>query len=200
VRRLVFFSLFLAASSAFAVELFPEEGPVQPRPIPVQRIAASSYQQPDPNNPRQTLFDYRWAIDGDITQSWGTGRPFVPGQDWIQLFFDEPVLLTGMSLANGLQGKGQPPSTLYRFYRENGRVKRATLLFSDGSEQEVSFRDKMGFQDVRFRPVRARWVRMRVEEIYPGSQEELTKDFGLAEMIFYGIDERPLLPVESPLP
>jgi hypothetical protein len=185
--RLLFALVFtLFGISAFAEDRLARED--EPALLVVQRVVASQWQH------EPAGYYFRKAVDGNPLTSWGTGGKF-QGSEWIQLYFDHPVILTQLELAIGLQGD---PGN----FKSNGRVKTAELTFSDGTKQTVGFEDKMGFQRRTLFPVRTRWVRISVTEIYPGAQGDFTRDFGVAEIRCYGADSLPrvsLVPGTKPV-
>jgi hypothetical protein len=176
----------LLASAASAEDRLARED--EPAPLVIQRAVASQWQQ------EPAGFYFRKAMDGNPLTSWGTGGKF-QGGEWIQLYFDHSVILTQLELAIGLQAD---PAN----FKSNGRVKTAELTFSDGTKQTVGFEDKMGYQRRTLFPVRTRWVRISVTEIYPGAQGDLTRDFGVAEIRCYGAEALPrvsLMPGTKPV-
>lgn len=176
----------LSISTARAKDSLPEKAPRRLKGVEVQRVFASTWQPPHPDNPIN--WHYRKTIDGDITTSWGTGRAFVPGVDWIQFSFDRYITLHKLSIAIGVQ---LSPRSLLSF-KENGRPQEITLSFSDGSEQTIFLANEMGMQEIEIRPVYTRWVKMTIQKIYPGNpNNEFTQDFGIAEVEFYA-EEDPL--------
>lgn len=193
-------------------------GPAQPetplREAPITRILVSSWQRAStltlPSKPRlgdifrptptpplvQALspFPYWNVVDGALETSWGSGRPFSEWDDWIQLYFDESILLSRLSVATGLQsGPGVPASAARANFANNGRPMDVRFEFSDGSFFDVVFDDTLGFQHKDFPPVRTRWVRLRVRSIYPSvsNQPGVTDDFGISEIRAYRVEERP---------
>ena len=60
------------------------------------------------------------------------------------------------------------------FYANN-RVKRATLIFSDGTRAAVQLFDQMRLQTVVLpKAVRASSLRLIIEEVYPGTKYDDT--------------------------
>jgi hypothetical protein len=54
---------------------------------------------------------------------------------------------------------------------KNNRLKTVTVQFSDGSARQFSFDDEMRYVTLEVGPVKTRWVRLVIDEIYPGATD-----------------------------
>jgi hypothetical protein len=195
LRSVLFFFLCGVASVASADEPLPE-----PELIRITRASVSNWQV-DPNTPaRWAQFHYRFAFDGKLDTSWGTGGNFFTRKvDWIILYLERPMFVTYIRVAPGLQGRINPanPGNAFLNYIGNGRPADVTLKFSDQSKQRIYIDDfedesQMGFVNKPLWPVYTSWVWLQVDSIHAGDTSDTrTQDFGIAEIEIYGYDTLP---------
>ncbi len=122
-------------------------------------VQASSQQSDDfnPGNTRDDRVDTAW-VEG--AQSAGIG-------EWIAFTF-QPQTIQYVEI---YPGYGKSSELFYA----NNRIKRATLIFSDGTRAAVQLFDQMRLQTVVLpKPVRASSLRLIIEEVYPGTKYEDT--------------------------
>ena len=70
-----------------------------------------------------------------------------------------------------------------KLFTANNRLKRATIVFSKGEEIELSFSDARGVQEMDITPVETTFVKVVIDEVYPGSKYD---DTCLAEIEVLG--------------
>jgi hypothetical protein len=201
----LFFLCVSLVDSAVGDEPIPE-----PEKIQIVKASVSNWQIDDNTPSRYAEYHYRFAFDGKLETSWGTGGNFAARKkDWIILYLERPVFVTKIRVAPGLQPPINPksPRSAYANYADNGRPKDITLIFSDQTKQRITIEDfkedpmneehikkglKLGFRDHDLWPVYTSWVWLQVDSIHAGSLKKgLTEDFGIAEIEIYGYDTLP---------
>jgi len=65
-------------------------------------------------------------------------------------------------------------------WKQNNRLARATLYFSSGTSQSVSFPDQMERQSIDLGSIKTRSVRLEINEVYSGSDP----DTAISEVVF----------------
>lgn len=100
---------------------------------------------------------------GDMQGStgWAEGRKDNGIGEWVQMIMPMPKFIKNIKIVNGCQRPGER-------YVLNNRVKKATLTFSNGSKQEVTFKDNNVLQVVKIQPVRTISVKLTIRSIYKG--------------------------------
>ena len=115
------------------------------------------------------------VLDGSLTTAWVEGVPGPGVGEWIQLDFDREVQLLRAHITPGyFKSK--------RLWANNNRLAAATLQFSDGSERNVSFADRMDSQSVELSGKKSRWVRFTIDSTYGGAQD--SDDTPISEISF----------------
>lgn len=101
---------------------------------------------------------------GTPPTAWVEGVPGPGIGERVELLFAEPVRLTAIEIITGFTRSPE-------IFAANNRVRRATLLFSDGGTQSVELLDQIEAQRV---PVSALTTSLSliIEDVYPGSQYE----------------------------
>jgi hypothetical protein len=117
-------------------------------------------------------YDVANLFDDDPATAWVKARE-QPGNGWILVDFDGERQVTAIAVANGYQKNATA-------FRTNFRVRRLRLLSSDGETATVSLSDSGGSQRIALdRPMRAEWVQIFVDELFPGVPEA---DVALSEL------------------
>ncbi len=101
------------------------------------------------------------VLDLDQATAWLTeGRGI---EQWLEL--ELPILrtVTGLALVNGY-AKDEATFATY------GRVRRASLVLSDGSRQTITLVDTTERQIVDFAPIATTSIKLVIEEVYPGTR------------------------------
>jgi serine/threonine protein kinase len=114
-----------------------------------------------------------------LDQNWGTAwDEGVPGPgigEWIRCDFDREVKLNRIIITPGYF---KTPA----IWRQNNRVASATFYFSNAGSQRVTFPDRMIEQRLEVGGISTSWVRMVIEEIYPGSTD--MEDTPISSLVF----------------
>ena len=115
------------------------------------------------------------AIDGSLETTWAeAGRlghepePSGPGiGEWIMLVFPDTIEVQRIGVDVGFDESAS-------YFAKNNRLKRATIIFSKGDFVELAFDDVRGVQMRDIPPVRTTYVRLVIDDVYPGSKYDDT--------------------------
>jgi hypothetical protein len=176
---------------------------VENRQIQVERIEALSGPAQESRNlspfaemsASSVLPSDRWgtyhawsAIDGLLSTPWTEGADGPGVGEWIMLEFPGAVEIHSIGMAVGYDRDEDDRLRSPEVFAANNRLKRATLIFSDGEQVELTFSDTRGVQVVPL--VRApgpnietTFVKVVIKEVYPGSRYD---DTCLAEIEVWG--------------
>jgi hypothetical protein len=138
-------------------------------PAGLDRYCVSSVLPQDPDVNR---FNYgpESLFDNDSNTAWVEG---VDGQgigEWIVIEFDGLRLVRDIQIANGYN-KGR------QLYQKNSRVKELKLEFSQRERRTVVIQDTGVTQSIALpkdQPLKAYWVKLTIESVYPGNKFEDT--------------------------
>jgi len=125
---------------------------------------------------------YPWmAVDGQRTTSWSEGVQGPGVGEWIMLTFSETVEVQSVRLSTGYDKSAD-------IFLKNNRIKKATLLFSNGEQVELGFADKQGMQAIPVigasgTAVDTTFVKLIIQEVFPGWKYD---DTCLAEIEVWG--------------
>jgi hypothetical protein len=122
------------------------------------------------------------AIDGDLRTTWTEGAAGSGVGEWIQLDFPGAFEVTRIMVDVGYDYSDD-------IFTKNNRVKRATFVFSDGTELHWDFDDVRGLQTIPMACapgpcMETTSLKIIIDEIYPGS---LYDDACIAEIEVWGI-------------
>lgn len=118
------------------------------------------------------------AIDDDPSTCWSEGGDGHGVGEWLRISFAEARTLAQIRLINGYDKR---QGRLDR-WKENPRVKRATLRFSDGTTVPWNLRDIRDWQSIALaRPVTTTFVQLTISEVYSGARWE---DTSISEIAF----------------
>ena len=144
-------------------------------PVPPPKITATASSAREPE--RGFSYVAENVSDGDPATAWveGAGGPGV-GES-VRLDFDREVSVRRIRISPGYFKSPQ-------LWRQNNRLAAATFFFSDGTSRRFTFPDLMEERtlDLGPRPVRTRWVRLRIEDTYPGAVD--AEDTPVSELKF----------------
>ncbi|WP_372942137.1 discoidin domain-containing protein [Shewanella sp.] len=103
------------------------------------------------------------AIDNKNSTAWFPKRTRKANQgEWIKLEFEEPSIISGVDIINGwIESKNN--------WRHNSRVKSAVITLSSGVTQSITLKDVMSVQHFSIPESEATWLKITIEEIYPGN-------------------------------
>ncbi len=162
----------------------PEPGFGPPGPqTPIAASASASAPGGVDAGGNQTSFEPEKVADGQPETAWR-----VPGDgqnQFVQLDFDPPVRMREIQVIPGY-AKIDPYDGTDRF-RQNRRVRKARLEFSNGTSYTVDFADDRNFQVVRLpQPVLSNYVRLVVLETTP-LEDQNSRDFTpISELVVVG--------------
>lgn len=107
------------------------------------------------------------VVDGDLTTSWqpAAGKAGDP-PPWIELELVEEQDIAVVRIANGFQRKDGNGD----MFAMNARAAEATLTFSDGETEKVTFADERGWISIRIRPHRTKSVKITITALHAGSK------------------------------
>jgi len=145
---------------------------------PLATVSASSHLRTD----RYGQYHPWMAVDGARQTAWveGVAGPGV-GQ-WLMLSFPGTIEVHSVGLDVGYDKNAD-------IFAKNNRIKRATLIFSNGDRVELGFADRRGMQTgfPWFRGpgqnIQTTYVKVVVEEVFPGWKYD---DTCLAEIEVWG--------------
>ncbi len=107
-------------------------------------------------------------FDGDRAAAWIEGAPGQGIGEWITVEFDTARLVRSIAIDNGYQKNSD-------IFYKNSRVSRMTAIFSGGERKTLSLKDQFGQQVFPLdRLVRARWIQLIIDDVYPGSRYQDT--------------------------
>jgi hypothetical protein len=145
---------------------------------PFARVSSSSHLPSD----RYGSYGPHAAIDGSEETAWVEGVPGPGTGEWIQLTFPGTIELHALRFDVGFDKNAD-------LFAKNNRIKKATLVFSNGEQTSLSFDDARGLQE--FSMVRAPGpnvetasIKIIVDEVYSGTAYD---DTCLAEMEVWGV-------------
>jgi hypothetical protein len=143
------------------------------------RVSASSTLSPD----RWGGYYPYYAVDGSLATSWVEGLRGAGVGEWLRFVFPTSVSVDYLLISNGYD------SSDYLF-SANNRVKKATILFSDGSRIQIELADRRGLQKVPIAehldvPIWTTDIQFFIDAVYPGLRYD---DTCLAELQIWGTD------------
>lgn len=115
------------------------------------------------------------VLDKNLQTAWIEGVPGPGLGEWIRCDFDREVKLNRITLTPGYF---KNPS----IWKQNNRLAAATLYFSDGSSRRYTFPDLMQERLLDTGGIRTRFVRLVIDEMYPGSVD--SEDTAISEISF----------------
>lgn len=115
------------------------------------------------------------ALDNSLLTAWIEGVPGPGIGEWIQLDFGREVKLNSVVMTPGYFKTAA-------LWKQNNRLAAATLYFSDGTSRRFTFPDQMQMQTLNVGGIRTRFVRLVIEDFYPGSVD--SEDTPISEMSF----------------
>jgi hypothetical protein len=115
------------------------------------------------------------ALDNSLLTAWIEGIPGAGVGEWIRCEFDREVKLNSVVMTPGYFKTAS-------LWKQNNRMAAATLYFSDGSSLRFTFPDRMQMQTLDTGGIRTRFVRLVIDDFYPGSTD--SEDTPISEMSF----------------
>jgi hypothetical protein len=144
---------------------------------PFATTSASSHLPTDRGGQYQSWM----AMDGALETSWVEGIAGPGIGEWFMLTFPGTVEIYYINLDIGYDRDAD-------IFFANNRIKRATLIFSNGEQIEVNLSDSRGMQMIALARapgpnIETTFVKVVIEEVFPGSRHD---DTCLAEIEVWG--------------
>lgn len=133
--------------------------PAEAKPVKADALSASS------SYPDEEGVSYDVKHIGDRKQStvWVEGEKGSGLGSWVQMDFNEAKTLSGLRIWNGNWFSAD-------FWTRHNRMKDIEIEFSDGTKIEMTLKDEMKPEDVRFpKAVTTTSVKIRFKTVYSGS-------------------------------
>jgi hypothetical protein len=115
------------------------------------------------------------VLDGSLLTAWTEGAAGPGIGEWIRCDFDREVSLRRILITPGYF---KSPA----LWAQNNQLAAATFSFSDGTSRGFTFPGRMEEQRLDLGKVKTRWVRMTIEDIYPGSAD--SEDTPISQLTF----------------
>jgi len=113
------------------------------------------------------------AIDSSLSTPWTEGVDGPGTGEWIMLTFPSAIELHSIGVDVGYDRDEGDDFHSADLFDKNNRLKRATLIFSDGEQVELTFKDERGVQLMPLArapiPIETTFIKLVIEEVYPGS-------------------------------
>jgi len=135
-------------------------GRVSAPPQLVITVTASSERSPE----KGVTYRAGNVLDQSLATAWDEGVDGPGVGEWVRCDFDREVNLKRILITPGYF---KTPD----IWRMNNRLAGATFYFSDGSSRHFTFPDQMAEQRLDVGGVRTRWVRLVINDYYPGSAD-----------------------------
>lgn len=146
---------------------------VEPKTDTPVRITASA------SSTREPLRDNTYlpsnVLDGSLLTAWIEGASGPGAGEWLRCDFDREVTLRRILITPGYFKTTE-------LWAQNNRLAAATFYFSNGTSRRYTFPDRMQEQRIDTGRVKTRWVRMVIEDTYPGSVD--SDDTPVSQMTF----------------
>ena len=115
------------------------------------------------------------ALDNSLLTAWIEGVPGPGKGEWIRCDFNREVKLNHVVMTPGYFKTAA-------LWKQNNRLAAASLYYSDGSSRRFTFPDRMEMQTLDTGGIRTRFVRLVIEDFYPGSVD--SEDTPISEISF----------------
>jgi hypothetical protein len=129
------------------------------------------------------------VLDGKRNTGWSVENSRHGVGEWLEIRWPEERTVTRVGIVVGYDKYNTSRPDHPDMWTRNHRLKAATLVFSDGWRQRARFADIRAMQYVEIPSRRARWVRIRVEEVYLdiyGGKNRSWDDLTLSEIEVQG--------------
>lgn len=106
------------------------------------------------------LYTVQNLIDNNSKTAWVPDSKKSGIGEWIEISFDDPTQINNITLTNGYTKSDVT-------FKNNNRIKNATLIFSDGSKTKIILKDTMKPQTIKVNK-KSRTIRIVIDEVYKG--------------------------------
>ncbi len=119
------------------------------------------------------------AVDGNKMTAWFPNRTSKANKgEWIKFDFKKEETISSISIINGWIKSD-------RLFRFNSRIKTAFVEFSNGHKAEISLIDSKEIQNFNFGGIHAKWVKIIIDDIYPGAK--WNHEAGITDVYFNNV-------------
>jgi hypothetical protein len=115
------------------------------------------------------------VLDGSLLTAWSEGVSGPGTGEWIRCDFDRPAKLRRILITPGYFKSAAR-------WSQNNRLAAATFYLSDGTSRRFTFPDRMQEQRLDIGGIKTRWVRMVINDIYPGTAD--SEDTPISQLTF----------------
>jgi len=131
------------------------------------------------------------ANDGLLSTPWSEGADGPGVGEWIMLEFPGTVEIHSIGMSVGYDRDAGDKLRRPEVFEDNNRLKRATLIFSNGEQTPVDFNDARGVQMIPLvrapgPNIRTDSIKLVIEEVYPGNVYD---DTCIAEIEVWGMTQ-----------
>ena len=123
----------------------------------VKNITASSFLANDP------LWHHTHIIDGKVETIWVADNQQDGKEEWVQINFLKKFIVKKIGIING-NTRNQ------KAYAKNHQIKEMLLLFSDGTQKEISLKKNPDFQYITIDNIATDNIRFTVQSTFPGTK------------------------------
>lgn len=133
-----------------------------------QKIEIESYQASSTLVASGYDYSVSHLYDDDISTCWSEGVDGEGLGETITVTFKEEVNVNTMQIMNGISKNKE-------LYQKNGRLKKVTLIFDDGNEENVEIKDSYKeIQTIKFNEHKTKNITIKIDEIYQGTKYQDT--------------------------
>jgi cell division septation protein DedD len=138
----------------------PQPTPTSPTSVEITATASSAH------SPESGIsYQPDNVLDQSIATAWIEGVSGPGVGEWIRFDFTREVKLNRIIITPGYFKTPE-------LWEQNNRLAAATFYFSDGSSRRFNFPDRLVEQRLEVGGVKTSWVRMVIDDYYPGSVDE----------------------------
>jgi len=123
------------------------------------------------------------VLDGSLSTCWSEDARGDGIGEWVMLVFPDSITVERVAVSVGYDRDEHDKLHAPEVFYDNNRLKKATVGFSGGEEVSLEFSDARGLQMRDVAPVTTTFVRIVIDEAYPGVKYD---DTCLAEIQVWG--------------
>jgi hypothetical protein len=102
------------------------------------------------------------VLDQSLATAWSEGVSGPGRGEWLRCDFNREVKLNRIIITPGYFKTPE-------LWKQNNRLASATFYFSDGTSRGFTFPDRMVEQKLEVGGIKTSWVRLEINDVYPGS-------------------------------
>jgi hypothetical protein len=132
---------------------------------------------------------HAWSvIDGSLSTPWSEGVDGPGVGEWIMLEFPGAIEIHSIGIAVGYDRDEGDSFRSPEVFAANNRLQRATLIFSNGEQEKLTFSDTRGVQMIPLarapNPHVTTFIKLVIDKVYPGARYD---DTCIAEIEVWGL-------------